>query len=140
MDELANRLRIARQAKGFTQRELAERVGTDQGHVSRLERKHRGVSVEILGAIARELGVTVSYLLGEAAYELSSSNDILASLDVPQGLRDLAEDEQLVAALIIEPEEWRTLSSMILPRDITKEGYVQLLSAVRAVVTQDFGD
>ncbi len=137
---MANRLRTARLSKGLTQRELAERVGTDQGHVSRLERNHRGVSVEILGAIARELGVTVSFLLGESAYGPSSGRDVLDGLDVPQGLRDLAEDEQLVDALSIEPEEWRALGSIILPHGVAKEGYVRLLSTIRAIVKQNVDD
>ena len=45
MDALKNRIKTARKAKHMNQVELAERVGTDQGHISRIERGARGASI-----------------------------------------------------------------------------------------------
>ena len=62
---LAVRLRVARQAAGMTQVELAKRVDTEQTFISRIERGESMGTPELLRAIGKELKVTVSYLLGE---------------------------------------------------------------------------
>lgn len=61
------------------------------------------------------------------------ARQILADYAAPAGLRALAGDKELVQALRIAEDEWRTLRSIELPKGVTKEGYVQLLITVRAV-------
>lgn len=134
-------LRAARRAKGLTQAQLAERVGVDPSHISRLESGHeKGVSMAVVQAIARELGVTVSYLFGETVQEAAKTygpehpaSDILADYSAPLGLREFASDMALVNALNVTPEEWRALRSLDLPGQPSKDGYVQLLITIRAV-------
>lgn len=56
-------LREARLGRGFTQEQLAARVGVDQTTISDLERgRNRNPSWETVGRIAIELGVQASEL------------------------------------------------------------------------------
>jgi hypothetical protein len=52
---------------------------------------------------------------------------------MPKGLRDLATDDALMKAMKITARELRTLASIDLPGSANKDGYVQLLVAIRAV-------
>jgi hypothetical protein len=53
--------------------------------------------------------------------------------NAPGGLIELAEDTNLVAALQITDDEFRTLASIALPASVDRDGYVQLLMTVRAI-------
>lgn len=89
---LATRLRTARQAAGLTQVELAKRVKTDQALLSRIERGEATGRPELLRVIARELKITVSYLLGEDTSEQAvrpTREAITSDRKMPKGLRDL---------------------------------------------------
>ena len=140
MDTLANRIKATRKAKQMNQVELAERVGVDQGHISRLERGASGASIELLIAIAHALDMTISQLVGDdqrsAEKEYGSSHPatkILKSETTPAGLRDLAADSVLVNALGITEEEWEALLSVKLPGEVSKDGYVQSLMTIRLI-------
>lgn len=66
----ANKIAEARIAKGWNQKELAERLGTTQQVVSRYENGERDPKASVIAAMSAELGVTISYLLGlEGAIE-----------------------------------------------------------------------
>lgn len=58
------RIRIARAARGWSQRELAQRTGFDATAVSHWERGERLPSIESLRELSRALGVTADWLLG----------------------------------------------------------------------------
>lgn len=140
MDMLANRIKAARKAKNLSQVELAERVGTDQGHISRIENSAKGGSIELLAAIAHELDMTLSQLIGDD--QRAAEKDygrghpaakILSGKTTPAGLRALAADSVLVNALGITREEWEALASVKLPGEASKEGYLQLLMTVRGI-------
>lgn len=60
---------------------------------------------------------------------------ILSNYEAPPGLRDLAMDNALIEALQIAPEEWARLAAVPLPRDVSKQGYMQLLVTLRAIVS-----
>ena len=65
---LAEKIKQKRRTAGLTQRELGRAIGHEGGHyISKLERGLHDPSTEILRAIARVLGCTVSHLLGEEA-------------------------------------------------------------------------
>ena len=53
---LGDNIRQRRKALGWTILDLANRIGSDVGNVSRLERGKQGYSDEILGKIAAALG------------------------------------------------------------------------------------
>jgi len=145
MEIFAARLKAARQAKQLTQRELGTRVGMDQGHISRLEHGGKGLSTEHLQALARELGVTTSYLLGDDNQEESATYssgpmrfaNLLTDYEAPAGLRALASDSALVNALGITEREMEALASIKVPGEVTKDGFVQLLVTIRAVSRTD---
>lgn len=133
---LAARLRAARQAAGLTQVELAKRVKSDQALLSRIERGEATGRPEFLRTLARELKVSVSYLLGEesAEYAVRPMRDaIVSDRKTPKGLRELAGDDSLVKAMRITAAELKTLSSIDMPSPVNKDGYVQLLITIRAV-------
>lgn len=54
----------ARLAKGWTQSDLAKRIGTTQQQIARYESGENDIKSSTIVKISRELGVTVSYLLG----------------------------------------------------------------------------
>lgn len=59
------RLRFLRTNKGLTQTQLAELIGLDQSHISKLETGTTKPSYDTLTKLAAALGVTVASLLDE---------------------------------------------------------------------------
>jgi len=57
-------LRRARLARGWTQRELAERAGVDLATVGRAECENRDARTSVLLKLAEALGVSADVLLG----------------------------------------------------------------------------
>ncbi|MDA9982979.1 helix-turn-helix domain-containing protein [Gammaproteobacteria bacterium] len=142
MTELAQRIQAARKAKGMTQDELAQAAGTGQAHLSRIENGDKNPSAGMLTALAKALDTTVSQLVGDrpagdTAYPKgSAAAKILADRRASKGLKDLARDINLVETLYVSQDEWRVLRSIDLPKDATKDGYVQLLYTVRAITVK----
>lgn len=58
------RIAAARNAKGWSQRDLAEKIGTTQQQIARYESGKNDVKSSVLLKLSSALGVTVSYLLG----------------------------------------------------------------------------
>ncbi|MGB1109067.1 MAG: helix-turn-helix domain-containing protein [Gammaproteobacteria bacterium] len=61
-DRIAGRIRASRLAAKLSQQLLADRLGVDQAHLSRIESRKTRVSVDLLLEIARATGVTIDYL------------------------------------------------------------------------------
>jgi len=59
---MSNRLREIREAKGFNQRELAEKTHTSQTTISELELGKRKPWLKVARRLARKLGVPVEEL------------------------------------------------------------------------------
>jgi len=59
----AERIAKARKAKGFTQKQLGEKLNLPQSQISRIERNPDRTTVRTLKRIARALGVDVSALV-----------------------------------------------------------------------------
>lgn len=136
MDMMPQRIRSARKAKGWSQAELAKRAGTDQAHISRLENGEVGGSIDLITRIARELDVTASQLIGDDVPDYGSEHpatSILNDDSAPEGLRAFARDSELVKALNVSAEEWESLRSVKLPKEVSKDGYVQLLITIRSI-------
>jgi len=74
--ELGAAVRRLREARGWTQRELAERTGVSQGYIAKLEPASRpdqykssrqtNPSLAILGRLADGLGISIEQLLKES--------------------------------------------------------------------------
>lgn len=138
------RLKAARVAKGLTQPAVAAALGVSQAYISKLERGEKRPSVEMLKRLAALYGVSETYLLGSHHGEripLTPEGPYPFALDpsVPPGLRDLVEDQGLCAFLKVSPEEWRALRSILMPCPISKDGYVQLLLAIRGICASERG-
>jgi transcriptional regulator with XRE-family HTH domain len=79
---LAQRLRMARAYRGWSQTELAKRSGVHNMQISKLERGViRETSTSTLRALCQALGVSPSYILG---------------LTEDMGVHDVDEDEERV--------------------------------------------
>lgn len=59
---LGERIRDAREARGLTQADLAERAGVAQAYLSYLEQDQREPSLSIAARLARELGIALDEL------------------------------------------------------------------------------
>lgn len=64
MFEYGRRIAEARIAKGWSQTDLAKRIGTTQQQVARYESGENDVKSSIIVKMSAALGVTISYLLG----------------------------------------------------------------------------
>lgn len=92
--DAAMRVAEIRKARGWTQTQLAERVGVEQPTISRLERGHDSITLRLLREVAQALDVTlVDLLLDErsaAEQELLSAYRSLPA-ERRQGWNDLAK-------------------------------------------------
>ena len=66
---LATRVRLARQAKGWTQEELADRTGLSVRYIGQLERHQTSASVDVLEQIAGAFGVSPPELLAPVKFQ-----------------------------------------------------------------------
>jgi transcriptional regulator with XRE-family HTH domain len=143
MDIVSARLRAARTAKRLSQKELSEALDMDQTHISRAEKGERGLTQEQLRRAARLLDVSADYLLGidlndrAAGYRTDEASSeqkrLIQNHAAPPGLRDLALNLELVNTLKVTEDEWHALTSISLPGEVSRDGYVQLLFTIRAI-------
>lgn len=80
---LGDNIRQRRKALGWTILDLANRIGSDVGNVSRLERGKQGYSDEILGKIAAALGCPVADLFQSAPGESNVQPTAIGSRRIP---------------------------------------------------------
>lgn len=69
----------ARIAKGWSQQDLAERLGTTQQTIQRYESGARDIKSSVLVSLSKVLGVTISYLLGMENASIPNNSTV----DVP---------------------------------------------------------
>ena len=109
---LGERLLLLRKRRDWSQRELAERVGTSDQVISRYERGEMTPSVEVAARIAQALEVSLDYLAGlsEAGH---LDRRMLQRLDAIEqmGPEDQAAVLRLLDALIRDVEVRRAYSS-----------------------------
>jgi transcriptional regulator with XRE-family HTH domain len=67
--QLGARLRQLRKVKGLTMGSLAEAVGVDKAHLSRIENNLKAPSIAMLAQLAQQLGTSMGHLLGETLDE-----------------------------------------------------------------------
>lgn len=82
---IGERLRKAREARGWSQSALARRAGLTPGHINQIESGHRAnPNSETIEALVQALGVSADWLLGREEGEPSGT--------APDDLRDLPPD------------------------------------------------
>lgn len=126
----------------MSQAQLGKITGLDQGFISRIENGIFECTSTQLAAIATALGATVSEILADQVKEPGKDYGAVAAFDhcaailadhnAALGLRQLVSDTALIEVLKVTPEEWRALYSLQPPAPLTKDGYVQILFALRA--------
>lgn len=87
-----------RRARGMTQRQIADAVGVEPDHISKLENGDRKLSPEWIDRLSKVLNCTKGELLGEAPL----SDDARAVLDMYERLTDAKKElaKAMLAALI----------------------------------------
>lgn len=133
-------LKKARHASGLTQLELANKVGMGQSHLSKMERGEVWASNEVISVIANTLSIPVSSLLdidvykpAEGELRIDSATSIEKNESLNIGLRELAKDKKMCKPFEITADEWRFLSSVYMPYQTNKIGYLTLLITLRGV-------
>ena len=99
----------ARTAKGWSQAELAKRLGTTQQQVARYESGENDVKSSIIVKMSNVLGVTISYLLGlEAPDAAPDETAVVRNMRrmAPEGRAALlATSDALAAQFPLQPAE-----------------------------------
>lgn len=100
MNVVGERIRSLRNAKGWSQEELAHRAGISASHMGRLERGERGATVHSLEKVTRALGITFVDLfrfLNEDAPEKDST----VIYEIVQNLNNRSPKEQKIILNLI---------------------------------------
>ena len=69
--EIGSRIKASRINKKFTLEQLANQTGFTKGYLSRIEKSEKSPPLSTLGIIARALGITISFLVGEEEQQTS---------------------------------------------------------------------
>ena len=69
--EIGRRIKASRINKKFTLEQLANQTGFTKGYLSRIEKSEKSPPLSTLGIIARVLGITISFLVGEEEQKTS---------------------------------------------------------------------
>ena len=114
--ELSQRIRFLRKKKGLNQGALAEKVGINPSHLSRLENGKYQPSVDALQKIAEALEVSVDFLL---------SDDDSGELEVKIENKSLSERLRLIDTL---DEADQQALIQVIDSMLTKQRMKQLLA------------
>ena len=69
--EIGSRIKASRINRKFTLKQLADQTGFTRGYLSRIEKSGKSPPLSTLGIIARVLGITISFLVGEEKQQTS---------------------------------------------------------------------
>lgn len=98
---LGERIREFRKAKGFTQEQLAEMVGVEPRHISRIEGGYNSPSIERLAKISDALEVPIKDLFDYM--HLNDSEDRLK--DIESAVSGMSEEYQKIVYKIVHAFE-----------------------------------
>lgn len=98
--DIASRLRLAREMAGLTQGQVAKRIGWHRPTVSEIEAGRRRVQAEELTIMATLYGVRIPWIMGEDGTDTISDRAMLAARELDK-LKDEDLDRllQLIRAL-----------------------------------------
>ena len=69
--EIGRRIKASRINRRFTLEQLARQTGFTKGYLSRIEKSEKSPPLSTLGIIARVLGITISFIVGEEEQKTS---------------------------------------------------------------------
>lgn len=72
--DLGKKIREERLEKGYTQEELGEKIDSTGAYIGQIERGERGASISKIILIAKELDVSLDYLIGN--FRLDETNSV----------------------------------------------------------------
>ena len=104
---LEKTIKILRKSRGWSQKELANRIGADRGSVSNWENGNRRVSPDFLQPLADEFGVDVDELIGlrrasEQTPESAQAGDLVGSKsDVYHWRNDVVSSDLSATAKLV---------------------------------------
>lgn len=98
---LGERIRELRKAKGLTQEQLAELVGVEPRHISRVEGGYNSPSIERLARIAEVLEVPIQELFN--FMHLNDSEDRMKDIDAV--IRGMSEEYQKIVYKVVHAFE-----------------------------------
>ena len=104
-----NKIREARDAKGWTQQDLADRMGTTQQTIQRYEKGTRNIKASVLAQLSEVLDVTVAYLLGmgeDGTPQADAVNVPLYDSVIPDGPPEMADAESLYPVPVNVCDRW----------------------------------
>lgn len=81
---LGNRIRAAREKKGITQEELADRINISPSHISVIERGVKTARIDTVVRIANELDVSADYMLQDLVKRSRESQLLSSIMDLPE--------------------------------------------------------
>jgi transcriptional regulator with XRE-family HTH domain len=108
MEKIGERLKELREENGYTQEQIANYLGIDQGQVSKIEKGYRSFNLSLLDKICSVYNCSHEYILGESddysppkfAFRLNKKNpslDVVAKMNQIMAnlkfLRDLDSEE-----------------------------------------------
>lgn len=99
--EIGKRIEKLLESKNMTQRELANRIGTDETIISRIIKGDRTPKSDVLANIATALHTTSDYLLGIESDEFDSAKVITLIARNSSKMSD-SEKKELINALFEE--------------------------------------
>jgi len=126
----------ARRAKGWTQRELAEKLAVKPSHVTQIETGRRGPSLALLARLSRELDLDSQELFLMAhpeAKELLSPEPRNTSPPNPrEGWRLLTSNRALLRRYAVTPRELKALKQLsLLGHVLTPREFLAILTLIR---------
>ena len=91
MEALGNKIATYRQNCGFTQEELAQRIGVTPQAISKWERNQSLPDLPIFTDLCRVLKLSADFLLGVESAQLTENHDIEVQEEISRKLRDSLE-------------------------------------------------
>ncbi|HEY2454111.1 MAG TPA: helix-turn-helix domain-containing protein [Scandinavium sp.] len=122
-EQIASRLKAAREKKGISQKVLADRCGWAQSRIGNYESGARAIGLDDAISMARELGISaVELVFGDEGQSLRRLNEKQTHmLDLFDQLPDKEQDNMMQAfsKVLKDNDEW--VEKYILRRDKSKD-------------------
>lgn len=136
---IGDKVQQLRTQRGWTQKELAARVGTSEGYIRHIEKNRRAPNLELAGKLAEALGVEFIVLYDPGPRDADPFRELMAQArteaGLPTGLLPGTADMPAFLAATIQ-----RFGRYLTPRDWERvAAYLEGLAAERADLGAAFG-